>query len=63
MKKDRFEILFEKMNRKFDLVLKSQESLRQDIRKAMQDIGEKIDGNTTLLRNLNLKLDDRGYRV
>jgi len=57
MKKEHFEILFEEMNRKFDLVFEGHDAIRQEIQETRQELGKKIDMNTFRLRALGKKLD------
>ena len=57
MEKDHLEILLEDIRSKFDLVLESHESLRDEIRDARNDSNEKHDQTAFLLKTLNKKID------
>lgn len=57
MEKDYLEMLIEEMNSKFDLVLEGQESLRKEMHGIRDDLSEKIDHNTFMIKALNTKID------
>ena len=57
MKKDHLEILLEDIKGKFELVLEGHETLRKEIRDTREDLNEKIELNSSLIKVLNKKID------
>ncbi len=49
----RLEVLLEDINGKFNLVLEGHEALRKDIQDTHQQLNEKIDINTSLIRTVH----------
>ena len=79
MQKDHLGILLEDIKSKFDLVIEGHDALRQEIRETRQELNEKIELNSLLVKGVNKKIDavaadlvahradteshDRGYKV
>ena len=57
MQKEHLEVILEDINGKFDLVLEGQESLRKEMHGIRDELAEKIDQNTFMIKALNQKID------
>jgi len=79
MQKDHLGILLEDIKSKFDLVIEGHDTHRQEIQETRQELNEKIELNSLLVKGVNKKIDavaadlaahradteshDRGYKV
>jgi len=63
MQKDHMEIILEDIRGKFDLVLEGHDAIRQEARETRQELNEKIEMNSFLLKALNNKIDDVEKRL
>ena len=57
MKKDHWGISLEDIKGKFELVLEGHETLRKEIRDTRDDLNEKIELNSALIKVLNNEID------
>jgi hypothetical protein len=57
MEKEHLEMILEDINGKFELVLEGQESLRKEMNGMREDLTEKVEHNTFLIKTLNQKID------
>ena len=58
MQKNHLEILLEDIKSKVDLVIEGHDALRQEIQEARQELNEKIELNSFLVKGINKKIDD-----
>jgi nitrate reductase NapAB chaperone NapD len=58
VQKDHLEILLADIRGKFDLVIEGHDALRQEIRETRQELNEKIELNSLLVKGINKKIDD-----
>ena len=58
MQKNHLEILLEDIKNKVDLVIEGHDALRQEIQEARQELNEKIELNSFLVKGINKKIDD-----
>ncbi len=63
MRKDHMEIILEDIRGKFDLVLEGHDMLRQEIQETRQELNEKIEMNSFLIKALNKKIDEVDNRL
>ncbi len=63
MQKEHLEVILEDINGKFDLVLEGQESLRKEMHGIRDELAEKIDQNTFMIKALNQKIDGVDARL
>jgi len=57
------EIFLEDIRGKFDLVLEGHDVLRHEIQRTRDELNEKIDFNTTMIKALNNKIDSVDQRL
>ncbi len=57
MQKDHLEILLEDIKGKFDLVLEGHDAIRHELQETRQELNEKIDMNSFLIKVLDKKID------
>ena len=57
------EIFLEDIRGKFDLVLEGHDVLRHEIQRTRDELNEKIDFNTTMIKVLNNKIDSVDQRL
>jgi hypothetical protein len=58
MQKDHLAILLEDIKSKVDLVIEGHDALRQEIQETRQELIEKIELNSFLVKGINNKIDD-----
>jgi hypothetical protein len=58
MQKEHLEVLLEDIKGKFDLVLEGNYTIWQEVRETRQELSEKIEMNSILIKALNKKIDD-----
>ncbi len=63
MEERHVEILLEDIRGKFDLVLEGHDVLRHEIQRTREELNEKIDFNTTMIKALNEKIDEVDERL
>ncbi len=63
MEEKHLEILLEDISGKFDLVLEGHGVLRHEIQRTREELNEKIDLNTTMIKALNEKIDGVDQRL
>jgi hypothetical protein len=63
MEEKHLEILLEDISGKFDLVLEGHDVLRHEIQRTREELSEKIDLNTTMIKALNEKIDGVDQRL
>lgn len=57
MKKDHIEVLLEEMNGKFDLVLEGHDAIRHELQETRQELNEKIEMNSFVIKGLGKRID------
>ncbi len=57
MEKDHLEIILEDMNGKFDILIESHQTLRNEIKRTREELTDKIEDNSIAIRFLNKKID------
>lgn len=63
MQKEHFEVLLEDIKGKFDLVLEGHDAIRQEIIRTRDELNEKIETNSFLIKAVNNKIDETEARL